>query len=424
MPEADPPRSSLIARFAASTLALAIVIAGLAILFSVAINRELVWDAMTGTVRGYSETLAKHIRATDDPEVWQAIAREHRVALLVRTPELELAFGPDGEPATAHQVLGGELGVVPVDVAVEGGPRVFFSWNLRHFARLHHPLILAHLLLLFPVIGATYWFQRSQLRPLQWLRKGVDAVGEGDFQARVPVVRLDEIGQVASAFNQMTRRIEGMMADRERLLADVSHELRSPLARVKVALEMTPESDKRRAIQDDVREMETLISVLLERQRVQALADHRSSEPTDLAALLRQVVGTFAGREPGVAFTCDGEPLTARVDPDLIRLLAQNLVDNALKLSHRDSRPVEVTLSSSESTALLVVADDGPGIAEDAAEDVFKPFVKLDPARGHHSGYGLGLNLCWRIVQAHGGTIRMQPNGARGNRAVVSLPLG
>ena len=420
--EPEPPKSSLIARFAASTAALAIVVAGLAILFSVAINRKLIWDAMDGTVRGYSQTLAKHIRGSSDPAFWQSIAREHRVALLVQTPEIERAFGPDGQPATARAVLDSKLGIVPIDIMSEDGTRVFFSWNLSHFARLHDPLVMGHLLLLIPVIGATYWFQRSQLRPLQWLHKGVDAVGAGDFKTQVPVVRMDEIGQVASAFNKMTRQVERMVADRERLLADVSHELRSPLARVKVALELMPVSDKKQSIQNDVREMETLISVLLERERLRALTDRHAMLPVDLGTVVRQVTGLFSGRDPGVAFSATQEPLIAEADVDLVRLLAQNLIENALKFSLPDSDPVEVTLTPAADGVELAVADDGPGIAERDLAEVFKPFVKLDPARGHRTGYGLGLNLCWRIVQAHGGSIRMLPNKKRGNRAVVSLP--
>ena len=416
------PRSSLMARFTASTAALAIVVAGLAILFSAVINDKLVRRAMEDTVTGYSQTLAEHILASSDPALWQRVAREHRVALFVETPEVERAFDPQGRPTSAHAVLASVYGVMRVDVPAAGG-RVVFSWHLRHFARLHEPLLMAHLLLLIPVIGATYWFQRSQLRPLQWLRTGVEAVACGDFKARVPVVRMDEIGQVASAFNQMTRQVEQMVADRERLLADVSHELRSPLARVKVALELIPESDKRLSIEGDVREMETLISVLLERERVAALTGRHAFGPVDLTAVVRQVADTFSGRAPGVVLSAAEEPVIAEADTHLVRLLVQNLIENAIKFSLPDSRRVEVTLAPVADAVELVVADDGPGIATRDAEEIFKPFVKLAPARGHRAGYGLGLNLCWRIAEAHGGSIRMLPNGERGNRAVVTLPL-
>ena len=416
------PESSLLSRFAASTAALAIVVAGLALLFSVVINSKLVHDAMEGTVRGYSLSLTKEILAKQDPDFWRQIASTHQVAIFVDLPENRVAYGPSGEATTQWAIFESFHGLMLVEVPVDNGGRVVFSWNLNHFSRLHWPLIAGHIALLFPVIGATYWFQRSQLRPLQSLRSGVDSVAAGDFETRVPVVRRDEIGRVAGAFNQMTRQVEKMIADRERLLADVSHELRSPLARVKVALELLPEGEKQRLIQADVREMESLISVLLEREQLRAKTDNLAVAPVDLVSLVRKVTERFEGRAPGVQFLPPVAALTACVDADLVRLLVLNLIENAVKFSLADSRPVEVELLEAGNGVRLLICDDGPGIAAADVEEVFKPFVKLNPARGHQVGYGLGLNLCWRIVEAHGGTIRMRPNGERGNCVVVELP--
>jgi len=247
-------------------------------------------------------------------------------------------------------------------------------------------------------------------------------VAAGDFETRVPVVRRDEIGRVAGAFNQMTRQVEKMIADRERLLADVSHELRSPLARVKVALELLPEGEKQQLIQADVREMESLISVLLEREQLRAKTDNLAAVPVDLVSLVRKVTERFEGRPPGVQFLPPVAALRACVDADLVRLLVLNLIENAVKFSLADSRPVEVELLEVGNIVRLLIRDDGPGIAAANVEEIFKPFVKLDPARGHQAGYGLGLNLCWRIVEAHDGSIRMRSNGERGNCAVVELP--
>ena len=284
------------------------------------------------------------------------------------------------------------------------------------------PLLIALIVMTILIIGVTYAFQLAQLRPLQWLRSGVDAVSRGDFKVRVPVVRQDEIGQVARAFNLMTERVQQMMADRDRLLGDVSHELRSPLARMKVALELLPESEKREAIRRDLREMESLISVLLEREQLRARMDRLEAEPVDLVAVTRRIVESFGGRDPGIVFADPGERIEARLDGDLIGVMIHNLVDNALKFSLHDSRAVEVSLGSSSGAVELVVSDDGPGVPEAEVERLFEPFVKLDPSRGHRSGYGLGLNLCQRIVEAHGGSIEMSTRGERGTRVRVALP--
>ena len=111
-----------------------------------------------------------------------------------------------------------------------------------------YPTLWWFIIGLLILLGAVYFVQLSQLKPLRWLKEGVERVSEGDLSTRVPVVRMDEIGQVGRAFNQMTGRVEQMLNDHDRLMADVSHELRSPLARMKLALELMPEGSKREQI--------------------------------------------------------------------------------------------------------------------------------------------------------------------------------
>jgi signal transduction histidine kinase len=253
------------------------------------------------------------------------------------------------------------------------------------------------------------------------LRTGVDAVSEGDFSTRVPVVRNDEIGKVARAFNQMTGRVQQMMDDRERLLADVSHELRSPLARIKVALELLPQGDKRDSISQDIREMESLTTALLEREQIRTQAGQADIETINLIALAGDVIDGFGNTPPGVELNVPPQSVEITGDVALIKILIQNLVENALKFSLPDSTTVKVSLRQSDDAVQLIVEDDGQGIPEDQLETVFEPFVKLNPARGHRAGYGLGLNLCQRIVHAQGGSIEIQAREKRGVRVLVSF---
>ncbi len=106
----------------------------------------------------------------------------------------------------------------------------------------------------------------------------------------------------------------------------------------------------------------------------------------------------------------------------MLNVLLQNLVNNAVKFSLDDSGPVEVRLASGDESVTVSVDDDGRGIPGDMTDRVLEPFVKLDPSRGHRSGYGLGLNLCQRIVQAHNGSIEIQPREPRGTSVTVELP--
>jgi len=280
-------------------------------------------------------------------------------------------------------------------------------------------LFVAGLLLL---LGVVYVIQLSQLKPLRWLKEGVEKVSEGDLSTRVPVVGMDEIGQVGRAFNQMTGRVEQMLNDHDRLMADVSHELRSPLARMKVALEMMPEGNKRDQIAADIREMESLTAALLERERIKNRAAQPEHEVFDLVALARAVVEGFSSSTPGVELAENAGELMLRADKTLVKVLLQNLIDNAVKFSLEDSAPVTVSIAATEESASITIEDDGSGIPEELASRVFEPFVKLDPSRGHRNGYGLGLNLCQRIVEAHDGDIQIEPRSPRGTQVVVDLP--
>lgn len=413
--------SSLVSRFAASTAVLAAAIVVLAIGLFAVIHSDFFEGTIDATLRGFTLSMAEVIWR--DPDLAQAVARRHQVGVVVETPDGRFAFGPDGEPIDPEVQLNAGRRYRRIDAEGPGGQKISLFWDMVAFARAHIPVLIGSIFGLLLMIGVTYAFQLAQLRPLRWLRTGVDAVSKGDFTARVPVVRQDEIGRVALAFNQMTQRIEAMISDRERLLGDVSHELRSPLARIKVALELLPASDKRDTIAKDVREMESLTTSLLERERVRARTDRLETTTVDLAAISREIVGRFDNQPPGVEFAEPTARLDISADDASIRSLMQNLVDNAVKFSLPDSRPVEISLRATGDTVEIEILDDGRGIHEAEIERVFEPFVKLDPARGHRTGYGLGLNLCRRIAEAHGGTIEISARGRRGTRVLVRLPM-
>jgi len=138
-------------------------------------------------------------------------------------------------------------------------------------------------------------------------------------------------------------------------------------------------------------------------------------------AVVQQVVKSFDGQGPGVSLLEAPETLAVEADEALIKVLLQNLIDNAVKFSLDDSGPVEIRLVDGEGSATVIVDDDGRGIPADMTDRVLEPFVKLDPARGHRSGYGLGLNLCQRIVRAQNGSMTITARQPRGTRVSVSL---
>jgi signal transduction histidine kinase len=412
-------RSSLISRFALSTALLAGTIVVLAALFFHFYRGDFFQESFNAPLEHWASTIAE--RVAEQPDLASAVARNHNVGVIVSSSDGTVAFAPGGEAIDPGQLIAHDAGFRRINAEGNPGQTITFYLDHKQFARTPWKLLAGLLALLLITVGFVYYVQRSQLKPLSWLRDGVDAVSKGDFSTRVPVVRNDEIGQVGRAFNNMTGKVEQMINDHDRLMADVSHELRSPMARINVAVELLPESELRKEIKRDVREMEALTTVLLERERVRNRTEKLQAEPADLAALVKDVIKGFAGREPGIAEKDLPRELRANVDAALIKVLVQNLLDNALKFSLPDSRPVEISLARDDGDILFSVEDDGPGIPEKEAERVLEPFVKLDPSRGHRVGYGLGLNLCQRIVSAHGGSIRITPREGRGTRVQVSL---
>lgn len=397
------------------------VIVGIGLLgagFYATVTNHFLGTIASRTLGPYSDTLANHGFASHDPDVWQLMAKRHRVEILVEPAEGDpVAFDSQGRPVVPSAVRKGEI--LAVRTATDG-TRVTFSWRLLSFENSHLYLLGGLFVMVGAVVGSAFWFLHRQLKPLAGLHIGVEAVARGDFETRVPIVRDDEIGQVAKAFNVMAGRVGEMVDDRERLLAAVSHELRSPIARMKVALEFVAEGAKRDALDRDLREMENLIGVLLEREALRSRTGRLDGQQVDLDAIAAEVAVEFADRGPGVEFVSVGAA-TIHADPELMKLLIRNLIDNAVKFSHPDSRPVVVKLERGKNKLELRVADDGIGIPAGSEDQLFEPFVKLNRARGHGVGYGIGLNLCLRIVQLHGGTIRLLPRERRGTEVVVTL---
>ncbi len=228
--------------------------------------------------------------------------------------------------------------------APDGGTYLF-SWEYARGFKVAHDQLLLHLLLF--VVAACFVAQvvlRRALRPLRALHEGVARLSEGDLDVVLKNRSRDEFGVLTDAFNQMVRRVKGMIEARDQLLLDVSHELRSPLTRMKVALALLPDGLKKTRMDADVAEMEAMLTELLELER---LRDGRGikTERQDLVLVVREAVEAVGDGPPGVRVTCLEPEILLEIDGDRIRTVLKNLLENAVKYSLPDSRPVEVLAS-------------------------------------------------------------------------------
>jgi len=307
-------------------------------------------------------------------------------------------------------------------VPVSGGTYIFSRVVSRDLGRVHTQMMLLLLVLMGGVLATAYLVMRRALRPLRLLGTGVARLSEGQLDVVVPKQGEDEFGVLTDAFNDMAARVQEMVRARDRMLRDVSHELRSPLTRMKVALELLPDGEQKRSMAADVAEMEAMVAELLELER---LRDGRGlrREPVDLDALAREAAERLGGRPPGVRVAGAPRPVTIHADPEGVRTVLRNLIENALKFSLPDSGPVAVAVSATAGEAVLRVTDDGPGVPAGDVERLFEPFYRPDPSRSRRTGgYGLGLSICRRVMEAHGGRISVEPNAGRGATFVAVFP--
>lgn len=310
---------------------------------------------------------------------------------------------------------------------------VFFVFLLRfaigqgwrpgaHSILAHEALLVAVLMLMAGVILAAHVVLRRLLEPLHALNSAVEMLGAGQLDVRLPIHTNDEFGRLTHAFNQMAERVREMIQSRDRLLVDVSHELRSPLTRMKVALELPSNSAQRGRLADDVAEMEHMVSELLELERLRT-GQGVTVVRQDLLRILHDTASRYDERTLNVHVVASAEEIMVDIDGDKIRTVLRNLIENAIKYSAVDSRPVELRVVEAANDVIVRVTDDGVGIPIADAERVFEPFFRVDPSRSKRtSGYGLGLSICKRVMEAHGGTIAMERLSPRGTAFVLTFP--
>ena len=279
------------------------------------------------------------------------------------------------------------------------------------------------LTLLTLILAGAFLSIRWILRPLRWLQEGVQEVGRGNLKHRVPVKRSDELRELAAAFNDMTDRIRDMLHTKEQLMLDVSHELRSPITRMKVALEFLPEGQAKDSLKSDIVEMETMINEILETARMHHMHGNLKRRLINLADLLEGILAEYVNQPPGVQAGDFTSEVSLNVDPDQVKTVFQNILTNAIKFSAPDDKPVMISVKKQTDSTVVRILDHGIGIPPDELPFIFEPFYRVDKSRSQRTGgYGLGLSLCKTIMEAHGGQIEVDSKPGAGTCVSLFFP--
>ncbi|MDJ0751148.1 MAG: ATP-binding protein [Woeseiaceae bacterium] len=312
----------------------------------------------------------------------------------------------------------GHLGQFPVGLALRNPSARFLMPTLMIVVSAVVSLLLARFIVL----------------PVRRLRKAGQRVAAGDLSVRVsPSVggRTDDIALLAHDFDVMTERVEALLKSQQRLMRDVSHELRSPLARLQALLSISRQNaDSESASQIDRMELEIerldeLIGEILTYTRLEA-AKRINRCPTDLVDLVQNIVdyASLEGHAAGKEIVLEGPARRLmNLDSGLIQRAVENVIRNAVKYTAPNTM-VDVTIEEQSDSVRIVVDDHGFGVPEEAIDRIFEPFFRVDESRSAHSGSGgIGLAIAERSIRLHGGSIWARNRDAGGLRVVVEFPV-
>jgi signal transduction histidine kinase len=440
-PEPDVPRRFALVRgvrfritaVAALAAAVVLTVAGSVLLV---VQREQLFDALDASLGRQADDLSSSGLDLSDPPLEIAnLAGDDSAVQIVAADGVVLA-------ATANAVDAPPIGAPAAETVIrttdtlpieDDEYTVHVATNtddLRDvMARLRATLWVVVPVATLGLCVVVWWLVGRTLRPVEAIRTEVAAIGAQDLTRRLPRPGTgDEIDRLVATMNEMLGRLAAASEAQHRFIADASHELRSPLSRMRAGLDLAradPTAEPRAVYTElatELRDLTALVDDLLALARADAGSLATTARPVDLDDLLLAEVGGIADHD-GVAVDLSGmSAANVTGDPGQLRRMVRNLVDNAAR--HARST-VSVTLAEDTATGVveLAVTDDGPGIRPEQAERVFDRFVRLDDARTRDAGgTGLGLAIVRDIAGRHGGEVVVDTEHSPGARFVVRLP--
>ncbi len=349
--------------------------------------------------------------------------------VVVRYVSVSAAKPPVGGEAGMSRPLGGSASrssgsqlaryqVIQASIRLDDG-----SWlnylTVRNAQGFSFPmrLVLSTALMVLAVVVAGIWAARRVNAPLAAVARAAERLGEDAMMANLQEKGPLEVQRMARAFNQMQERIRNFVDDRTKMLAAISHDLRTPITRLRLRAEFIEDKEQHDKTLADLNHMETMISSVLSFVKDEHQREDR--EQIDLAALMLSICADISDAGHSAEFE-DTETMAFMGRPVALKRAFTNLVENAVKYGGR----ARVRLTAESRRVIVRIEDDGPGIPEENMEKVFEPFFRIDRARNIETGgAGLGLALTRSIIRAHGGEIRLSNLEPKGLRVEVRLPF-
>ena len=256
-------------------------------------------------------------------------------------------------------------------------------------------------------------FLKNQTKPIVKLAKAAESFGKGEYIKEFRPSGAKEIRQAAHEFDKMRKRITIHLNQRSEMLSGISHDLRTPLTRLKLQLALLQQQDLAKKMSSDIEEMEKMLNEYLEFSRHQK---NEETETINLNDLIKEVVEKYEDKKVDTNLE---ENLKINIRPNSIKRCLVNLIDNGLSYGEK----IKICLKKVKEGVVILVDDDGPGIPENEYQNVMKPFYRIDKSRNQNkSGVGLGLSIANDVVRAHGGNISLEKSSLKGLRVKIFFP--
>ena len=282
-------------------------------------------------------------------------------------------------------------------------------------------IIYASLAIAIGILFVNYLLVNRMLDPVRLLRRGAERIQKGDLSYRVKSNRQDELGELTESINHMADSLQSMLEAKRQLLMAISHELRTPITKAKLRMELMPDNEEKNQLKEDIDEIDLLISDLLEAERLNNEHAVLVSESVKFAEFIQGVTEQFSDYEAGLTLEMPEEDQEFTIDKLRVRLLITNLLNNAMR--HGEENPISVKVSFEDGRGIVEVIDRGEGISEEHLSQISEPFYRADSSRQRNTGgFGLGLYLCRLISQAHGGEMIISSKIGDGTHITVKLP--
>ncbi len=297
---------------------------------------------------------------------------------------------------------------------------IFFTQNDSNLPSQWQQL-LKTLVGIFLILGLLYLLIRWMISPLKQIQQSITRIGSGELDHRIAITRHDEFGKLSKEINDMADDIQNMLEAKRQLLLAISHELRSPITRAKVALSLMDDCEFKDGLQKDMDEIELMISELLEAERFNHRHQVLNLSNTDINQLISDTITKHYPNEPIIQKFDHSIPVQS-LDQARLQFVIKNLISNALKHRKQPTDNISITTYQTEKQCCMMVEDHGKGIPEQHIASLTEPFYRVDPSRQRETGgYGLGLYLVKMIVEAHDGELIIESQEKLGTKVSIKF---